>query len=98
MNAQENNDLNFIREIGYAISRKPGVKKIVRAKDEEDNKLILALIESAIIYHKIGLPADGSNTLFRKFHDILVNQVFFPDALCDFDYFMKFLRRHSIIK
>ena len=78
--------------------KKPGTKKVLRAEDEENRKLILALVESATYYHKIGLPTESTNPLFKNLFDILAEHEFFPDELLDFNYFIKYLKRNGLIR
>ena len=94
------NDRKLLREVGQAVGKKPGYKKQVDDKEREGREAVLALVEAALIYHRIGLPGDRTNPLFKKFYEVLVKQEFFPTSIYEhgFEYFIKFLRRHDLIK
>lgn len=102
LDAQENGNSNFLRNIGEAISKKPGCKVGSKAMG---GKLIILLSKAVIIYCRTHYPEKEIREALKSLYDQLYNnwhkmhKEVSPDfwLLYDRDYFFKYLKRHGVI-
>jgi hypothetical protein len=102
LDAQESGNLNFLRNIGEAISKEPGC--IVYSKSI-GGKLIIRLSGVVIAYYKTQYPRVEIREALKSLHNQLRNNWLKKHAndspemplLYDRDYFFKFLKRHGVI-
>jgi hypothetical protein len=92
--AQASGDANFREELGKAVAHKPGMS-VPRTQKRKD---LLDKLQLFIDLFKVDLQNVDS---FKGFHEALLDIEVIPKTedgagLQDFDYFMKYLRRHGL--
>jgi translation initiation factor 2 beta subunit (eIF-2beta)/eIF-5 len=100
IDAQEKGDLEFLKRLGLAISKKPQTKKLIMPKDKDSKKireLILNFMGAYIEGIKVRIPNREIPRFIKEIYEVFLDSAWFPDELRDYDYFQKFLRRHNII-
>ena len=100
IDAQEDRDLKFLKDLGEAIARKPQAKKLVephKSKNKGEKEFILIFMECYVAAAVTKYSQAEVYQMIKKVYEKLLISGVLPDELLDFNYFMRYLRRHDVI-
>lgn len=99
IDAQEKGDLDFLKSLGDAISKKPQTRRQIKGVFKENRELCLAITQAYIMVARVKYPELTEPQIVKVWLGRMVKAGYewFPAEFYDFAYFIKFLRRHGVI-
>jgi len=96
--AQERGDLNFLKRLGNAISKKPHTTRLIKAKFKKTRQLFLIRTRAVIERLRVNSPEVEDFELAKIWYKCISEAEWFAiQEFYDFDYYIKYLRRHRVI-
>jgi hypothetical protein len=110
LQAQEERDNRFIKELGEAVGAVPRIQRPIAAEDREERKLMIRTMEAAIPYHLSKSPPASRRKTFNWVTKVFFDAFFYyglpdrepwysqeKDISTNLDSFRQYIKRHLTI-
>lgn len=97
LEAQEERDAAFIKEIGAAVAKEPGARTVINAVDKDNRKAIFDLMAAVVSVAHEKYGDENMQMVIDAFHEGLFDSDILPEALIEQKEFMRQLQRHNVI-